>query len=602
VRAAEFVVTTTADAGLGSLRAAIDAANANPGPDDIVFNIPQSDAGFNGTWWTITITSDQLPRLLESGTRILGWTQAMNQGDVNPGTVGSGGTVGTDQIPLPLFERPEVLIDANGFDGLVIAPTASNVVIEGLAVVHARHAIVAEPVTVIGITPGTSRLVRGMFIGVLPDGADPDTRRNTGHGVRLQSSSPGLPPIEIDVDSSLVGYNGQVGVVGEASGSVLRVRYCEVFQNGFASDSHDGIDVNGVDGEVVYTLSRDNGNSSGVPRSGSGSGIELGSQSTPGTGNNLVSNNTVRGNVSAGIVARRGASGNTIVRNVITENAVGVLVHAEGFGTTDANLISQNSIFSNQNLGIDLHAGSAQGAFDGVTLNQPGGAVGGSNRLQPYPLLTGATVSGGALTITGYASAGATIEVFEAETDRSGFGEGFRYLFTVAEGAAADIDATSGSYGPLEQGVEVASDVVAAERFLVTVPLPGGLGDTFRLTATETVERNTSEFSPVISAPDGAYVVDTETESVPDRHALLDVYPNPVSENTSVSLRIGRASDVDVALFDVTGRQIRSLLKERMAPGVYDVRLSVSDLTRGVYLVRATAGVHTETRSIVVVR
>src|SRR6266576_957735 len=37
-----FVVTTTADSGAGSLRQAILDANANPADDDITFNIPGS--------------------------------------------------------------------------------------------------------------------------------------------------------------------------------------------------------------------------------------------------------------------------------------------------------------------------------------------------------------------------------------------------------------------------------------------------------------------------------------------------------------------------------------------------------------------------------
>src|SRR5690606_16113154 len=37
---AQFTVTTTADAGAGSLRQAIMDSNANPGPDLIRFNIP----------------------------------------------------------------------------------------------------------------------------------------------------------------------------------------------------------------------------------------------------------------------------------------------------------------------------------------------------------------------------------------------------------------------------------------------------------------------------------------------------------------------------------------------------------------------------------
>jgi hypothetical protein len=69
-----FSVTTTADAGPGSLRAAIDSANAAAGPDAIVFAIPVSDPGFNGQWFTIRPTA-QLPVLTDDGTTIDGSTQ-----------------------------------------------------------------------------------------------------------------------------------------------------------------------------------------------------------------------------------------------------------------------------------------------------------------------------------------------------------------------------------------------------------------------------------------------------------------------------------------------------------------------------------------------
>jgi hypothetical protein len=42
VSAATYSVTTNANAGAGSLRQAITDANANPGADEITFNIPGS--------------------------------------------------------------------------------------------------------------------------------------------------------------------------------------------------------------------------------------------------------------------------------------------------------------------------------------------------------------------------------------------------------------------------------------------------------------------------------------------------------------------------------------------------------------------------------
>ncbi|MGI8494556.1 MAG: choice-of-anchor Q domain-containing protein [Pyrinomonadaceae bacterium] len=59
--AATFTVTTTADSGAGSLRAAVDSANAwASGPDAINFLIPAGDAGCTSGVCTITLTSGEL--------------------------------------------------------------------------------------------------------------------------------------------------------------------------------------------------------------------------------------------------------------------------------------------------------------------------------------------------------------------------------------------------------------------------------------------------------------------------------------------------------------------------------------------------------------
>src|SRR5262249_13476136 len=70
-----FIVSTTGDAGAGSLRAAISLANAHRGADRINFAIPTGDAGFvdanhngrfdAGDYWSITLGS-ALPAITET--------------------------------------------------------------------------------------------------------------------------------------------------------------------------------------------------------------------------------------------------------------------------------------------------------------------------------------------------------------------------------------------------------------------------------------------------------------------------------------------------------------------------------------------------------
>ena len=131
--AGDGVCETGSGNGLCTLRAAIEEANASTALDSIEFSIPTSDSGYTGQWWVIGLSS-ALPTLTDDGIEIRGLTQASNQGDTNPGVVGTGGTVGVDGEPLPQYTRPEIAIDGNGFDVYAVGGAVSNVLIEGSAI------------------------------------------------------------------------------------------------------------------------------------------------------------------------------------------------------------------------------------------------------------------------------------------------------------------------------------------------------------------------------------------------------------------------------------------------------------------------------------
>jgi hypothetical protein len=581
-----FTITNTNDAGDGSLRAAIDAANASAGPDTLVFNIDPSDANHNGQWWTITLISE-LPVLTDDGTQILGFTQTTNQGDTNAGVVGTGGTVGVDAQPLPQYQRPEIAINANGFNGFTILGTVSDILIEGVGIYNAQNGVEAVGSTAGDVAGGTNRLLRALVIGTMPDGSDPAEVRNAQNGIVLRSPEEGAPTIELNVDQCYVGYNGEVGVVGEIGATVLRISFSEVFGNGWATDAHDGIDINGMDGEVTYNLSWGNTNLSGVPSVRAGHGIEAGSQATPGTGNNLIMNNTTLNNLSVGIAVRNGASDIWVSRNISTGNAVGISVHAESGGETARNTLTQNHTTENAGLGIDLHAGVSEDPFDGVTLNSNADGTDLANNLQNYPLITSATTDGAMLTVNGFAPVGAVIEFFVADDDASGFGEGQQYVFSLIEGSAEDTDAGADSYGPAVGSTTVAVEAIEANLFSISVPLPDGLADGSLLTATATVASNTSEFGPSVAI---GTVLASEDETIPDGFALYAAYPNPFNPTTTLSFEVPQPVQATLKVYTVTGLEVATLVDGRVSSGLHQIQWNAVDLPSGMYLYRLEAG------------
>jgi parallel beta-helix repeat protein len=506
------VCETAAGNHLCTLRAAVQEGNFSAGLDDIEFSIPTTDSGYNAVdgWWTISLTS-ALPDVTDNGLQILGLTQTANRGDTNPGLVGTGGTVGVDAEPLPQYERPEIAIDANGFDGFALAGSATDILIEGLSIYDGDNGILARG------GAGTNRTVRYMFIGPLPDGSDPGADRNQAQGIRVDS------PASLTVTSSYIGYNGLGGITGNNDGSVLTVTYNEVFSNDWLDDAHDGIDLNGINGTVQYNLSHDNRNMSMVPENDSGSGIELGSQSA-GTGNNLVDNNTLLDNLGAGITIRGGPSGNTITNNILSGNEVGVAVNVETSGQTDGNTLSQNRIYGNTGLGIDLHGGTT-GGFDGVTANDAGDGDTGSNQKLNFPVIYSANLAGGNLTVTGEARSGATVEFFEADGDASGYGEGQTFVASKVEGSGDD---SNGANGTIDGTARQFTFTFAAGSLI--------LGDELTATATD-AGGNTSEFALNVTVTSGSSL---QFDGVDDRVLLVDL---PTWTEFTIELWAKRTAD-----------------------------------------------------------
>ncbi len=89
--------------------------------------------------------------------------------------------------------------------------------------------------------------------------------------------------------------------------------------------------------------------------------------------------------------------------------------------------------------------------------------------------------------------------------------------------------------------------------------------------------------------------------------SLSQNYPNPVSTRTIIKYSIAIPCKVELALFDVTGRQVTLLLNENQKAGYYQINwnirnVSEKQLPNGVYFYRLTAGNYTNVKKLVIVR
>ncbi|NBB72692.1 MAG: T9SS type A sorting domain-containing protein, partial [Bacteroidetes bacterium] len=92
------------------------------------------------------------------------------------------------------------------------------------------------------------------------------------------------------------------------------------------------------------------------------------------------------------------------------------------------------------------------------------------------------------------------------------------------------------------------------------------------------------------------------TLSAPEQLALHGNYPNPFADHTTIRYEVPEAGEVRIAIFDMIGRQIRTLVDQRQDAGRRQIRFDARGLSSGVYFVRLTSDGRTATHKLTVVR
>jgi hypothetical protein len=97
----------------------------------------------------------------------------------------------------------------------------------------------------------------------------------------------------------------------------------------------------------------------------------------------------------------------------------------------------------------------------------------------------------------------------------------------------------------------------------------------------------------------GIQNINTET---PSKYSLSQNYPNPFNPMTNVKFSIVKAGDVKIVVYDIQGREVQTLVNERLGAGTYEVRFDGSGLTSGVYFYKMVTDGFTETKRMLLIK
>jgi hypothetical protein len=96
--------------------------------------------------------------------------------------------------------------------------------------------------------------------------------------------------------------------------------------------------------------------------------------------------------------------------------------------------------------------------------------------------------------------------------------------------------------------------------------------------------------------------VDEASGALPGGFSLGQNYPNPFNPSTTIGYTVKEAEHVTLKVYDMSGREVATLVDGIEAPGAKSVRFDALNLATGTYIYRLQAGAFSETRHLVLMR
>jgi len=97
-------------------------------------------------------------------------------------------------------------------------------------------------------------------------------------------------------------------------------------------------------------------------------------------------------------------------------------------------------------------------------------------------------------------------------------------------------------------------------------------------------------------------VTETEGEFVPQKFELLANYPNPFNPVTNITYRIPEAGRVVLKVYDIIGREVKTLVDEDKTAGQYNVTFNADRYASGVYYYQLRTKSNIATRKMLLLK
>jgi hypothetical protein len=99
-----------------------------------------------------------------------------------------------------------------------------------------------------------------------------------------------------------------------------------------------------------------------------------------------------------------------------------------------------------------------------------------------------------------------------------------------------------------------------------------------------------------------AVVTGIASNNIPVKYSLEQNYPNPFNPTTNIKFNIANSNVVKLVVYDILGKELVTLINEKLQPGLYQAEFDATQYPSGVYFYTLTSSDFKETKRMMLIK
>lgn len=113
---------------------------------------------------------------------------------------------------------------------------------------------------------------------------------------------------------------------------------------------------------------------------------------------------------------------------------------------------------------------------------------------------------------------------------------------------------------------------------------------------------NVKSYDTLITFTLGPFTGIQQVNTVATEYKLMQNYPNPFNPETKIKFQIKESGFVSLKIYDVTGKEIETLVKEKLNSGIYEFNWNAEKLSTGIYFYKMETGKYSDVKKMVFIK